>query len=359
MYQFKQNVAIRIPGNGRVVIGGGRFAKSIVDNEANRALLRGVSRGQSISEIVSQVEAAGLTLAEADVEMALEQLVSANLVEEKAAEPAKADHRLSRQELFFSLYSTDREFPAESSRLLAEARVLILGCGGVGSMTALNLAAIGVGHIRIVDFDTIDVTNLNRSFIFQAADIGRPKVEVLQERLPIQFPDTQFEFYSAKIGDTEDLVPFLDGVTLAVLAADSPYLKINRWFNGACLSADVPYTLAGCSESYGSVGPLTVPGETSCFECQGFDLTDIGEGPEFSVETNAKRKAPSFAPLISTVASLNVLEIVKYLTRYESPQILNTQLRFEFDTMELVKVDRSPTSTCDCGARFETGIVVA
>ena len=349
-YKFKRNIAIRIPGNGRIVIGGGRFAKSITDSETNRMLLRGISAEKSSTTIAQDMHSIDPEVSEADVDMALTSLANANLVEKNGSPAELAEPRLSRQDLFFSLYSTDQAFPGERTEQLSAAHVLILGCGGVGSMTALNLAAVGVGHLRIVDFDTVDASNLNRSFIFRPEDIGRPKIEVLEERLPSQFPDTHFEFIGAKVAGVPDIAPLLEGMTFGVLAADAPYLKVNRWFNQACLDSKTPYTLAGCSESFGSVGPMTVPGRTSCFECQGFDMTDIGEGPDFVVHTNTKRKAPSFAPLISTVASLNSLEIVKHLTQFERPQTYNVQLRFEFDSMQLLKIDRSSVKSCPCGS---------
>jgi len=358
-YKFKRNIAIRILDNGRIVIGGGRFAKSIEDTEGNRLLLRGISEGASSAEIAQSMYSIDSAISEAAIDAALTSLARANLVEQNDSTAELDEPRLSRQELFFSLYSTDQAFPSECAEQLSAARVLILGCGGVGSMTALNLAAVGVGVLRIVDFDTVDATNLNRSFIFHPDDIGRPKIEVLEERLPPQFPDTHFEFVGARVAGVSDVEPLLRGMTFGVLAADAPYLKVNRWFNQACLDSKTPYTLAGCSESFGSVGPMTVPGQTSCFECQGFDMTDIGEGPDFMVRTNSKRKAPSFAPLISTVASLNSLEIVKHLTQFERPQTYNSQLRFEFDTMELIKVERFSDGPCSCGSPSAVEMVLA
>lgn len=81
---------------------------------------------------------------------------------------------LSRTELLYGRAALQR---------LSQARVILFGCGGVGSWCAEALARTGVGHITLVDFDAVDISNLNRQLPATKLTIGRPKVEVLAERL--------------------------------------------------------------------------------------------------------------------------------------------------------------------------------
>src|SRR5215217_845078 len=71
----------------------------------------------------------------------------------------------------------------EGQRRLKAARVLVVGAGGLGSPVALYLAAAGVGTLGLVDFDVVDVTNLQRQVIHGTADVGRPKLESARDRI--------------------------------------------------------------------------------------------------------------------------------------------------------------------------------
>src|SRR6185369_8685640 len=75
------------------------------------------------------------------------------------------------------------EFGAEGQRRLAEGSVAIVGAGGLGSPAAIYLAAAGVGRIGLIDFDTVDVTNLHRQVLYTTKDVGRLKLEAARERL--------------------------------------------------------------------------------------------------------------------------------------------------------------------------------
>src|SRR5690606_20235382 len=75
------------------------------------------------------------------------------------------------------------EFNIEGQRKLKASKVLVVGTGGLGSPMLLYLAAAGIGTIGILDFDTVDETNLQRQVLFTVDDVGRPKVEAAKERL--------------------------------------------------------------------------------------------------------------------------------------------------------------------------------
>src|SRR5687767_15826899 len=83
---------------------------------------------------------------------------------------------------------------------LGAARVLLIGAGGLGSPAALYLAAAGVGTIGLVDFDAVDVTNLQRQVMYGTSDVGRPKLVAARERLESLNPHVRIEAHDVALG---------------------------------------------------------------------------------------------------------------------------------------------------------------
>ena len=91
---------------------------------------------------------------------------------------------LSRDEILrYSRHLLLPEVTLEGQRRLRASRVLVVGAGGLGSPLALYLAAAGVGRIGLVEFDRVDLTNLQRQVLYATSDVGRPKLEAACERL--------------------------------------------------------------------------------------------------------------------------------------------------------------------------------
>src|ERR1044072_6846878 len=115
----------------------------------------------------------------------LAQLEELGLVEDAGDDdriPAATEERFHRQIRYFS-DSTTGPSPSQAQARLAEARIFVLGVGGLGGWSALSLACCGVGEMLLIDGDRVEESNLNRQVLYTEADIGRPKVEVAAERL--------------------------------------------------------------------------------------------------------------------------------------------------------------------------------
>ena len=105
---------------------------------------------------------------------------------------AKLGEELSRQEIqHYSRHLIIPEIGIDGQRRLKGARVLLVGAGGLGSPAGLYLAAAGVGTIGIVDFDTIDVSNLQRQILYSVADVGASKLECAVARLKSMNPHSR------------------------------------------------------------------------------------------------------------------------------------------------------------------------
>lgn len=117
------------------------------------------------------------------------------------------------QEIQFSKEELERysrhiiipEFNIEGQRRLKNARVLVIGTGGLGAPLLLYLTAVGVGTIGIVDFDVVDKSNLQRQVLFSTNDIGRPKTEAAKERLQALNPFVNFKIHNTRLDSTNAL----------------------------------------------------------------------------------------------------------------------------------------------------------
>ena len=146
---------------------------------------------------------------------------------------------------------------------LKAAKVLCIGTGGLGAPLGVYLAAAGVGRIGLVDFDTVDLTNLQRQILFSTSDVGRPKIEAAAERLRRMNPDIQIDTFETRLTSENALDLFKD-YDLIVDGTDN--FPTRYLVNDACV-------LLGKQNVYGSIfrfeGQVTVFGAPGgpCYRC--------------------------------------------------------------------------------------------
>ncbi|MCB5169895.1 ThiF family adenylyltransferase [Streptomyces bambusae] len=104
----------------------------------------------------------------------------------------------TKQRLWFAQVAEEPDAAAER---IAGHRAVILGCGGLGSLVAVHLAAMGVGKLLLIDHDAVEITNFNRQFTYRRSDLGRPKVNALADFLADRYPDTEIDTVSATVGE--------------------------------------------------------------------------------------------------------------------------------------------------------------
>ena len=161
---------------------------------------------------------------------------------------------LSRDELVrFSRHITLDEIGLEGQRKLKSARVLCVGAGGLGSPAALYLAAAGVGTIGLVDFDDVDVSNLQRQVLYSTADVGRPKLDAATERLTGLYPDLVVEPHRVTL-DASNALQLVSAYDVVLDGTDN--FTARYLVNDACVMARTP-------NAYGSV--FRFEGQASVF----------------------------------------------------------------------------------------------
>jgi len=215
------------------------------------------------------------------------------------------------------------EIDIHGQQKLLDSSVAIFGLGGLGSPIALYLAAAGVGRLVLVDFDTVELSNLQRQIIHLTRDLGRPKVESAREKLHELNPGTRVET-ETRLLEGEALDAVVAGVDLVV--------------DGACLRQRRPLVSGAAIRFEGQVSVyFPGQGESPCYRC----LYDDGGG---SNETCAQTGV--VAPLLGIIGSVQALETLKVLMGIGTPLqgrlLLLDGLQMEWHTMRFKRDPQCP-----------------
>jgi len=218
-------------------------------------------------------------------------------------------------------YLAERGDPADAQRRLREARVVILGCGGLGTWSLAALASVGVGSFVLIDDDTVELSNLNRQILFGASDVGEGKAELAARWVRGFDPQIDVRTVRMRITGPEQLEPLLAGADALVHAADTPPYELERWVNAACIAASVPWITSAQSPPILKVGPLFIPGRTACFVCHERQLArDHALWPAV-VRSRSERPlvATTLGPASGVLGTMIGLQLLDLLSADEPP----------------------------------------
>ncbi len=214
---------------------------------------------------------------------------------------------------------------------LGHSKACLIGVGGLGSPIATQLVGMGIGHLRIVDRDIVSRSDLHRQHLYDAESVGRPKVEIAQQKLSRLNPDVNIDAIPESLNSINavDIISGMD-VVMDGLDRPEPRYLVNR----ICHQLKIPYVFGAAIEAFGNTSTL-IPGQTFCLECfmPGLKDEDLPVCGVVGVH-------PS---VISMIASVQVSEAVKLLIG-QQPKLLNKLLyidlrAFEFNTLDMQSVD--------------------
>ncbi|MSR60688.1 MAG: thiazole biosynthesis adenylyltransferase ThiF [Planctomycetaceae bacterium] len=206
--------------------------------------------------------------------------------------------RYSRQMLFAPIGEAGQ-------RRIREGRVLLCGCGALGSAIADGLTRAGIGSLRLVDRDFVELSNLQRQVLFDEQDIAEqlPKAIAAARKLSKINSEVALDPIVADI-DFTNILKFAEGVDLILDGMDN--FETRFLINDAALTTKTPWVYGGCVGSHGQVLPI-FPGETACLQCL------IGDVPEPGM-TETCDTAGVLGPAINVVAALQVTAALKLLS---------------------------------------------
>jgi adenylyltransferase/sulfurtransferase len=238
---------------------------------------------------------------------------------------------------YYSRQIVLEEIGLAGQKRLKGARVCVVGVGGLGSPVTIQLASIGVGHIRIVDRDVVELSNLQRQHIYGIDKVGYPKVEAAMERLKLLNPFIEVEPVPMSMNprNAEGLIA---GVDLVVDCLDSMSARYS--LNRACVKLGVPYVHGAVITHIGNASTI-IPGETACLECFQGNVDDDAL-PTCAV-------AGVHPSVISIIASIQVSEAVRLLLG-KPPNLADKLLFCDLEDLSFEEIALSRAEACPvCG----------
>jgi len=206
--------------------------------------------------------------------------------------------RYSKQVLF-------RGIGEERQHLLSEKKVLLCGCGALGTIIADQLTRAGVGHLVIVDRDFVELSNLQRQVLYDERDVEQrlPKAVAAAEKLSRINSSITIEPIVADIdaGNIESLAKDCD-----LILDGTDNFEVRFLINDVALELGIPWIYTGCIGSHGQVMPV-FPGETACLRCLMDDVPEPGS-------TETCDTAGVLGPAVNIIASYEVVLALKILT---------------------------------------------
>ncbi len=224
------------------------------------------------------------------------------------------------------------EIGLEGQQRMLEAKVLLLGAGGLGSPTALYLAAAGIGTIGVVDDDVVDLSNLQRQVIHTTDRIGVPKVDSAEESMRALNPDVQVVKYRTRL-DATNVMEILDGYDVVVDGVDN--FPTRYLLNDATVRLGIPVVSAAI---LGFDGQLSVfkPFDGPCYRCL------FREPPPAELAPSCGANGV-LGVLPGTMGLLQATEVIKLITGAGEPLIGRLLLYDALGTtFTTVKVKRDP-----------------
>jgi len=225
---------------------------------------------------------------------------------------------------------------------LKNSRVLIVGLGGLGSPVALYLAAAGVGELHVADFDTVDLTNLQRQIVHDTSSVGQSKVDSALRRLGAINPEIKLVAHRSAL-DTDSLADAVAAVDLVLDCCDN--FGTREAVNKACVAARKPLVSGAAIRLEGQLSVFDSRQPTSpCYHCL------YGRGSDEDLTCS---EAGVLGPLVGLVGSLQALEALKILAGFGEPLVGRLLLVDAMTTrFRELRVKRDPACRV-CGSGHE------
>ncbi|MGA9388235.1 MAG: HesA/MoeB/ThiF family protein [Candidatus Bathyarchaeia archaeon] len=234
---------------------------------------------------------------------------------------------------YYSRQMILKELGRKGQKKLAQSKVAVVGLGGLGTVSSLYLALAGVGNLRLIDQDTVEMDNLHRQILYDPDDLLYPKVEVSAKRLEKTNPLVRVETVPQNLneGNAEKL---LSGVDCVVDGLDN--MRTRYLINRACVKLRIPYVFGAAIGFEGSISVFASP-ETPCLECI---FPNVNDSTLLSCDVRGVLGATP-----GIIGTMQAMETIKVLTGIGST-LKSKLLICDFSDMYFASIDIFKRSSC-------------
>jgi molybdopterin/thiamine biosynthesis adenylyltransferase len=226
-----------------------------------------------------------------------------------------------------------RELGKSGQALLETKHAVVIGGGGLGSNSANLMVRLGIGSIDVIDFDTVDVTNLHRTAVFSEEDVGKSKASILQQRLQQVNTNVRVKGIPQKV-TSENIKNLVSHADVIIDGTDNVPLRV--LINEVSIQNNIPWVYAGVYETVGMVMGI-LPKHTPCFQC----ITQ-------NIPESKTKDIPVLGSLPATIASIQCNETIKILLGRQPKGLIIYDVWSQcFDTLKIQRNPHCPT----CGKK--------
>ncbi len=301
-----------------------------------------------------------------EVNKILENLDSLYLLSDASLENRSLNNyhleRYSRNLNFLDSYLKMSQDKFEAQKKIIDSSILILGLGGLGSHLLFDLAGLGIGKVVGLDFDKVELSNLNRQILYKESDIGLDKALCAEKMIKEFAPQLNFIPIYKKIEDEKDISEIITShkINLVILVADRPKMLIQTWANKACVANKTPLITGGLDTQVARFMTF-VPNKTGCVECW---RSSIAKNDKYSDSLLKEQQinqlrgdSAAFIPFVAILTGIMVAEIAKYITDFDTLRSLGKCLEFnlkDFNIYEREVWEKDPNCQI-CGEVLKNG----
>lgn len=334
-YIFERMVCFRL---------GGKIIEVDDENELVASLLRKMNGENTVEDIVSKILAENSSTNQEEILNILNDMDEMKLIEDAniTYQETLTEYdaiRWSRNINFFGAFCKINDNKYDYQKRLQETKVTLLGLGGLGTHIIYDLVALGVKDIVAVDFDKVELSNLNRQILYSESDIGKNKVIAAKERIEQFYKENKVKFVEKKISSVEDVKQLIRDRDIVICVADKPTMFIQKWLNEACVQENIPYIHGGIDVQR-AIFCTVIPYVTGCTECWAKTVQDNDDfsykliEKDLSTDFSSLTPAPAIVTFVLALAGNMLTDFLKLRTRIATPISLGKLIEIPFDTMQ-------------------------
>jgi adenylyltransferase/sulfurtransferase len=228
------------------------------------------------------------------------------------------------------------EIGESGQKKLKETHALVVGCGALGSVIADHLARAGVGTLRLIDRDIVEVENLQRQVLYNEEDIGEPKANSAAEKLRMINSDIKIEAI-VKDFTARSVKKIIEDIDIVLDGTDN--MQTRYLINDVCVKENIPWVYGGAVSTYGMCMNI-LPRDTACLSCAFPYMPKAGSLPTCDT-VGVLNTIPSI------IASIQATEAIKIILdkNYSKDLLVYDVWNHDF---KLIKIQRNPDCIC-CG----------